>query len=217
MNWYKTFKYAAYEQWIKQYAPNDPPEQIQRALIELNRIKSLNRFPEIHDISQFHSLQELQQALLPYQYVRSNNSLGKNRPTKQEQQNPLNNGNFSPPPAGFHPDFVQVTIIDNQVIASYQNIQVGRFGVSPVSIFDSKNWKTEKSKDLIGLYGFWVNPYYRNFGIGMKMLTKFIEHAKQQGFKQITLDSTPGAVSLYERAGFRHIDGPKSRMILNLQ
>ncbi|MGA1978638.1 MAG: GNAT family N-acetyltransferase [Bacteroidales bacterium] len=59
--------------------------------------------------------------------------------------------------------------------------------------------------ELVKLY---LDPSYRNMGIGRKLLEMSIESAKRMKYKQIYLESLPElgkAISLYEKAGFRYI------------
>jgi len=60
--------------------------------------------------------------------------------------------------------------------------------------------------ELVKLY---LDPSYRNKGIGRQLMEKSMNSAKQLGYKQLYLESLPElgrAISLYEREGFRFID-----------
>jgi putative acetyltransferase len=60
--------------------------------------------------------------------------------------------------------------------------------------------------ELVKLY---LDPSYRNKGIGRQLMEKSMDSAKQLGYKQLYLESLPElgrAISLYEREGFRFID-----------
>lgn len=60
--------------------------------------------------------------------------------------------------------------------------------------------------ELVKLY---LDPGYRNQGIGRKLLEMSLESARQMGYSQIYLESLPElerAVSLYKKAGFIYID-----------
>ena len=62
--------------------------------------------------------------------------------------------------------------------------------------------------ELVKLY---LVSSQRGKGIGRELLEKSLESARQMGFRQIYLESLPElgkAIRLYEKAGFRIIDGP---------
>jgi putative acetyltransferase len=62
--------------------------------------------------------------------------------------------------------------------------------------------------ELVKLY---LVSSQRGKGIGRELLEKSLESARQVGFRQIYLESLPElgkAIRLYEKAGFRIIDGP---------
>ncbi|MGY4856552.1 GNAT family N-acetyltransferase [Cryobacterium sp. AP23] len=48
----------------------------------------------------------------------------------------------------------------------------------------------------------YVMPAERDSGIGGRMLTAVLARAFQEGLERVTVHSTPGAVTAYERAGF---------------
>ena len=61
------------------------------------------------------------------------------------------------------------------------------------------------------LVKFYLSAENRGKGTGWQLMTRTFESAKQFGYKQLYLESLPElskAISLYERAGFRFIDGP---------
>ena len=61
------------------------------------------------------------------------------------------------------------------------------------------------------LVKFYLSAENRGKGTGWQLMTRTFDSAKQFGYKQLYLESLPElskAISLYERAGFRFIDGP---------
>jgi len=56
-----------------------------------------------------------------------------------------------------------------------------------------------------------VKPRFQGFGLGVKLMEKCIDFAKEQGWKRIFLDSnrklTP-AITLYHKMGFEEIPVP---------
>ena len=66
----------------------------------------------------------------------------------------------------------------------------------------------ERCAELVKLY---LDPAKRGRGIGRELMNKSLSSAKRMGYKQIYLESLPElskAISLYENAGFKHIQGP---------
>jgi putative acetyltransferase len=61
------------------------------------------------------------------------------------------------------------------------------------------------------LVKFYLSASQRGKGIGWKLMEKSFDSAKKNGYNQLYLESLPElskAISLYERAGFRFIEGP---------
>lgn len=53
-----------------------------------------------------------------------------------------------------------------------------------------------------------IDPKFRRAGVGMKMLNCLIEHGRNAGVRRFLLDvrvSNEGAISLYEKAGFKKV------------
>jgi putative acetyltransferase len=92
---------------------------------------------------------------------------------------------------------------------------------------DSVYWIAEEEGNIIGGCGIFSTPGLpegcaelvklyliaskRGKGIGRGLLEKSIESAKQLGYRQLYLESLPElgkAIGLYEKAGFRFINGP---------
>jgi GNAT superfamily N-acetyltransferase len=48
----------------------------------------------------------------------------------------------------------------------------------------------------------YVVPAERDAGVGGRMLAAVLAHASEAGLERVTVQSTPGAVTAYERAGF---------------
>ena len=56
------------------------------------------------------------------------------------------------------------------------------------------------------LMGMYTAVDWRRKGIGRRMLRKILAFAKARGVRRVWLHSEPGAMSLYDRAGFRSSD-----------
>jgi DNA-binding MarR family transcriptional regulator/GNAT superfamily N-acetyltransferase len=55
----------------------------------------------------------------------------------------------------------------------------------------------------------WIDPRWRGFGLGRRMLSRLEDAAREQGRRRIVLDTNETlreAISMYERAGYRAID-----------
>jgi len=64
------------------------------------------------------------------------------------------------------------------------------------------------------LVKFYLSASNRGKGIGWKLLEKSFDYAKKSGYRQLYLESLPElsrAISLYEKAGFRFIEGPMGK------
>jgi putative acetyltransferase len=87
-------------------------------------------------------------------------------------------------------------------IAEENNIIAGGCGVYPTQGLP------EGCAELVKLY---LSASNRGKGIGWMLMEKTFESAKRLGYKQLYLESLPElgkAISLYTRAGFRHIQTP---------
>jgi putative acetyltransferase len=61
------------------------------------------------------------------------------------------------------------------------------------------------------LVKFYLSASNRGKGIGWQLMVKAFESAKKNGYRQLYLESLPEldrAISLYEKAGFKFINGP---------
>jgi len=64
------------------------------------------------------------------------------------------------------------------------------------------------------LVKFYLSASQRGKGIGWKLMEKSFDSAKKNGYSQLYLESLPElskAISLYERAGFKFIEGPMGK------
>ncbi|HEX2944925.1 MAG TPA: GNAT family N-acetyltransferase [Clostridia bacterium] len=50
-------------------------------------------------------------------------------------------------------------------------------------------------------------PEYRNKGLGYKLLNSIMEHAKNLGYTNVTLNATDSGRILYEKYGFKDVTG----------
>jgi putative acetyltransferase len=57
----------------------------------------------------------------------------------------------------------------------------------------------------------YLNASARGKGLGKRMIEKCLEFAKEAGYRQVYLETMPElqkAVHVYEKFGFRYLDGP---------
>ena len=91
------------------------------------------------------------------------------------------------------------------LIAEEDGIIIGGCGVYPTPGLP------EGCTELVKFY---LSASQRGKGIGWKLLEKSFDYAKKCGYRQLYLESLPElsrAISLYEKAGFRFIDGPMGK------
>ena len=62
----------------------------------------------------------------------------------------------------------------------------------------------EKVAYIMSMYTF---PMYRNQGIGTELFKRIVDEAKQLGYKKITLNATDMGNPLYEKYGFKDVQG----------
>lgn len=82
---------------------------------------------------------------------------------------------------------------------------LGYFNEVPVGCVGIRKWDGEIA-ELKRLY---VNPEYRGYGLGAKLLAYAIDHAMQLSYKKIRLDTLEimdAAIKLYRSFGFYEID-----------
>jgi putative acetyltransferase len=87
------------------------------------------------------------------------------------------------------------------LIAEEDGIIIGGCGVYPTPGLP------EGCAELVKFY---LSASQRGKGIGWKLLEKSFDYAKKSGYRQLYLESLPElsrAISLYEKAGFRFIEG----------
>jgi putative acetyltransferase len=88
------------------------------------------------------------------------------------------------------------------LIAEEDGILIGGCGVYPTPGLP------ESCAELVKFY---LSASQRGKGIGWTLLEKSFDYAKKCGYRQMYLESLPElsrAISLYEKAGFRFIEGP---------
>lgn len=79
---------------------------------------------------------------------------------------------------------------------------VGGGGIAPLACSEP---------DICELQKMYFLPSIRGQGLAKKLALMALEHAREQGFKRCYLETTAflkEAIGLYERLGFKHIDGP---------
>jgi putative acetyltransferase len=66
----------------------------------------------------------------------------------------------------------------------------------------------EDTCELVKMY---LDPQARGNGLGRRLIEKCLQFAKETGFRHVYLETMPElrkAVSVYEKFGFRYLDGP---------
>lgn len=79
---------------------------------------------------------------------------------------------------------------------------VGGGGIAPLACSEP---------DICELQKMYFLPSIRGQGLAKKLALMALDHAREQGFKRCYLETTAflkEAIGLYERLGFKHIDGP---------
>jgi len=91
------------------------------------------------------------------------------------------------------------------LIAEEDGIIIGGCGVYPTPGLP------EGCAELVKFY---LSASQRGKGIGWTLLEKSFDYAKKSGYRQMYLESLPElsrAITLYEKAGFRFIEGPMGK------
>jgi len=91
------------------------------------------------------------------------------------------------------------------LIAEEDGIIIGGCGVYPTPGLP------EGCAELVKFY---LSASQRGNGIGWTLLEKSFDYAKKSGYRQMYLESLPElsrAITLYEKAGFRFIEGPMGK------
>jgi putative acetyltransferase len=66
--------------------------------------------------------------------------------------------------------------------------------------------------DTVELVKMYLFPEARGKGIGKHLISRCIEFAREEGYSKIYIETMPElkkAMSVYEKMGFRYIDGPR--------
>lgn len=98
-------------------------------------------------------------------------------------------------------------LFENTVRSKYFiAIHAGKI-VGGAGIFPTDGLPTDTC-ELVKMY---LSPAVRGMGLGKLMITKCLDTAAEQGFKQVYLETMPEltkAVSVYEKFGFTFLTGP---------
>lgn len=87
-------------------------------------------------------------------------------------------------------------------IAEKDGILLGGAGIFPTDGLPANTC------ELVKMY---LSPAARGMGLGRKMIDYCLQKARENGFTQVYLETMPElkkAVSVYEKFGFRYLDGP---------
>lgn len=76
---------------------------------------------------------------------------------------------------------------------------IGMAWLATIPRVPSSRAPARASGDVQSVY---ILPSERNSGTGGRMLAAVLAHAFEAGLERVTVQSTPGAVTAYERAGF---------------
>lgn len=67
------------------------------------------------------------------------------------------------------------------------------------------------ASDTAELVKMYLIPEARGMGIGQNLISRCLEFAKEEGYSKVYIETMPElkkAMSLYEKMGFRYLDGP---------
>jgi len=87
-------------------------------------------------------------------------------------------------------------------VAENMNGIVGGAGIFPSAGLDD---------DTVELVKMYLVPEARGKGIGRLLISRCLEFAKEEGFGKVYIETMPElaqALKLYEKVGFRYLDGP---------
>jgi putative acetyltransferase len=87
-------------------------------------------------------------------------------------------------------------------IAEEDDMVLGGAGIYPTQDLP------DNTAELVKMY---LSPEARGKGLGKLLIERSLDYARQQGYKQVYLESLPElkkAVGIYEKFGFRHLKGP---------
>ncbi|GAA4238056.1 GNAT family N-acetyltransferase [Postechiella marina] len=90
---------------------------------------------------------------------------------------------------------------DVYYVVEHEGVVYGGCGFKPLKDFEN---------DVCEIQKMYFSPKVRGLGLGKKMLETCMVSAKEKGFKQCYIESASqlkAALHLYERLGFRYIDG----------
>lgn len=83
-----------------------------------------------------------------------------------------------------------------------QSQMVGGAGIYPTEGLPAD------TAELVKMY---LSPAARGIGLGKELIARSLEFAKEAGYKKVYLETMPElskAMSVYEKFGFRYLDGP---------
>ena len=87
-------------------------------------------------------------------------------------------------------------------VAEENGVLQGGAGIFP------SNGLPEGTCELVKMY---LSPASRGKGLGGKLISLCLERAKQEGFRQVYIETMPElrrAMTVYERFGFQYLNGP---------
>lgn len=87
-------------------------------------------------------------------------------------------------------------------VAEENGVLLGGAGIFP------SNGLPEGTCELVKMY---LSPASRGKGLGGKLISLCLERAKQEGFRQVYIETMPElrrAMTVYERFGFQYLNGP---------
>ncbi len=98
----------------------------------------------------------------------------------------------------------------DQNVLEYYNITANNFLNSDIDLFyyvhnDTPCTTVElfpSNADTAGIYGLATLEDFRGKGIGMKMMSFLLNHAKSSGYKNLILQATEDGIGIYKKLGF---------------
>lgn len=115
---------------------------------------------------------------------------------------------------------IPLSEVEQRLAASADFAVFGAFdGPRLVGIVTLNRWAKRKLAHKAVVWGMYVDPSFRNRGIGRQLIDRLLEHAAlMPGLRRVTLGvnaANLGAISLYESAGFRTFGGEPGFLLVD--
>lgn len=106
--------------------------------------------------------------------------------------------------------FYYDSISNKKVIAFLAEESGNVIGISIICFYNIVPLLHNLDGKMALLTDMYTVPEYRNKGIGTKLLNDIMEYVKKSGYVKVTLNATESGRKLYEKYGFKDINGEMS-------